>query len=160
MRCPERFPCTCARAADVAAHEVPGDPVFGISSAARGDSTQTSSRGEGWVTDMVNHLYYELQLLLFSQPLSLHHTKEGVCVCVHARGCDECVVLGIKQMINPPLLSCQVIIVAPESLLIFSALLKDKEKLCSMQPPLSPGDLTTFQQSDQIRHTYTYRHCE
>lgn len=93
MRCPERFPCTCARAADVAAHEVPGDPVFGISSAARGDSTQTSSRGEGWVTDMVNHLYYELQLLLFSQPLSLHHTKEGVCVCVHARvlnsGCDE-----------------------------------------------------------------------
>lgn len=87
MRCPERFPCTCARAADVAAHEVPGDPVFGISSAARGDSTQTSSRGEGWVTDMVNHLYYELQLLLFSQPLSLHHTKEGVITpaVAHAR---------------------------------------------------------------------------
>lgn len=47
MRCPERSPFTCARAADVAAHAVPGDPVLGISSAAGENPTQTPlQRGE------------------------------------------------------------------------------------------------------------------
>lgn len=59
MRCPERFLCTCARAADVAARAVPGDrplpfstSVLGISSADRERTqTQTSSDGESRVGD-------------------------------------------------------------------------------------------------------------
>lgn len=46
MRCPERFPCTCARAADVAAHAVPGGrriPSSEFSSVTGGEHpTQTS----------------------------------------------------------------------------------------------------------------------
>lgn len=37
MRCPQRRPRACARAADVAAHAVPGDPrLRSFSSAAKG----------------------------------------------------------------------------------------------------------------------------
>lgn len=61
----------------------------------------------------------------------------------------SCVVLGTKQMINPPLLCCQVIIVAPESLLIFSALLKDKEKLYSSRRSLP---VTLQLSSSQIKY--------
>lgn len=93
-------------------------------------------------------------IALLTTPVSPSHKRRCLCLRACMRACAtagvmSCVVLGIKQMINPPLLSCQVIIVAPKSLLIFSALLKDKEKLCSSRRSLP---VTLQLSSSQIRY--------
>lgn len=92
MRCPERFLCTCARAADVAAHEVPGDPVFGISSAAKRrlnpDLLQRGGLNDGRGKSSL--LWIAIIVLLTTPAFPSQKRKEFARTCaVHTSRSDE-----------------------------------------------------------------------
>lgn len=91
MRRPERCPCTCTRAADVAAQSQ-GDPVRGISSAAGEDPTQTSSSSGERMGDGhgKSSLLWIVIIALLTAPAS---TLSQMCVCVFM--CES--VCGIKN---------------------------------------------------------------
>lgn len=89
MRSPERFPCACARAADVAAHAVPGGPSPRNFISGRGrPNPHLLQRGELCDGRGKSSLLWIVIIILLTPPMTPPpNNNNNVCVCVCVSSC-------------------------------------------------------------------------